>query len=560
MNENNEPTSELPVSQNPRIETSQVYPVLTHGESPQLDAIPIPPEKNGSFKWFVLRTFRTFLIQLGVVFVIAYILGIVFGNKLTYEVGPYQIFADSYNFLKILMYVSVATIPFGLMGYLVRNFAYVAYPIVAFFVTSALYGSDVVPLIKDLLIGSNAMVVVSYIVAHLLVFPVSLILRGWLRKGEPRLAHQEANAGYIFLLLGALSIVLLVQLSSPLHNALIRSRSLVHVPDNTLSTTLAGNYKTIPYRLEYKEATEQRNGTYRVQDDVRVTPVNEWWNRNTRSSCSGSSGTLYQGSEIKRTPGGVSYLENSSRESYSSTGAKSTMYTVHRTCFVLGYQTYRIERSDRYGDAYLTKYPIENVIDSIANGESFLPGCNDLLNEEFSYCRPSDFVQNTAVFSTAKPPVVSVDVNKPPIQGVKLPEANPEAYLQTAKLSITEWGVSIPLTTEIEDAYYVMSEETGKAATIGLRSLDNDVCFAGKRARSDGGKIIGYGLATVYRTKITELPADPRVTMTGIVIGDYVYAVGTNANFRSCMASVGDRDPILFDDIFDWAATGIKTL
>lgn len=112
-------------------------------------------------------------------------------------------------------------------------------------------------------------------------------------------------------------------------------------------------------------------------------------------------------------------------------------------------------------------------------------------------------------------------------------------------LTIKEWGVKLPLSDTIKDAYYVMGVSSVGAngvsnqAYLGLKSLDGDGCLA---AGNNHGQ--DSAVALIFRSKPDDV--DPVTNKTyvdeyprGVTVGDYFYGYeGFNSsNISTCKAS-----------------------
>lgn len=127
-------------------------------------------------------------------------------------------------------------------------------------------------------------------------------------------------------------------------------------------------------------------------------------------------------------------------------------------------------------------------------------------------------------------------------QSTKKPPADKDSKPTVAYLKIKEWGVKLPLSEEIKDAYYVVStgsvDENGitNRILIGLKSLDKDGCLAEGNNRGEGSAI-----AAIFRalpTNIGEVSGKP-VTEdypNGVHIDGYYYAYQSLIRSTSCKA------------------------
>jgi hypothetical protein len=111
-------------------------------------------------------------------------------------------------------------------------------------------------------------------------------------------------------------------------------------------------------------------------------------------------------------------------------------------------------------------------------------------------------------------------------------------------LNIQEWGIKLPLSTTIKDAYYVPSSQnhaadgTPLAMFIGLKSLDAAGCNA-HTANTPGG--ISTILGTIIRIAPTDVDHVSGVEYVkewpSATIGQYAYALHDVTSFRTCASS-----------------------
>lgn len=114
-----------------------------------------------------------------------------------------------------------------------------------------------------------------------------------------------------------------------------------------------------------------------------------------------------------------------------------------------------------------------------------------------------------------------------------------QAQTKSQMLVISEWGLQIPLSESISDAYYVTSTSSsttdGKPNTVfvGLKSLDATGCEAANGNK--GGKPLGL----IFRVKPTE--TDPvsgdlytKKYPAGRTVGDYYYGFYTASKGNTC--------------------------
>lgn len=122
------------------------------------------------------------------------------------------------------------------------------------------------------------------------------------------------------------------------------------------------------------------------------------------------------------------------------------------------------------------------------------------------------------------------------------PKTSPAANSSGAKyLDIAEWGIKLPLSAQIQDAYYVISASsydpaTGQPDTIwlGLTSLNSRGCNA---ALNNQGQDTALGSIVRGRPTDTDPISGKSFTSEfphGITIGKYYYAYSSGANTQPC--------------------------
>jgi hypothetical protein len=126
----------------------------------------------------------------------------------------------------------------------------------------------------------------------------------------------------------------------------------------------------------------------------------------------------------------------------------------------------------------------------------------------------------------------------------------------TQYLTITQWGVKIPLSSEINDAYYTPSVGSSVGADkqpntmlVGLKSLDSSGCTATNTT----------AIALIFRALPTETDSATGKLLTqeypnGVTLGNYFYAY-QNLNSTSCKASASTIQSV--DSAFTTAVKGI---
>lgn len=113
-------------------------------------------------------------------------------------------------------------------------------------------------------------------------------------------------------------------------------------------------------------------------------------------------------------------------------------------------------------------------------------------------------------------------------------------------LTITEWGVKLPLTSGIKDAYYTVGtgsvDQNGQPNTmwLGLRSLDGD-CDATKANQAGATTISAIGSFDRALPTDTDPISGTLYTKLypGKTIGNYYYFYMTNSKSKTCTSTNG---------------------
>jgi type II secretory pathway pseudopilin PulG len=141
-----------------------------------------------------------------------------------------------------------------------------------------------------------------------------------------------------------------------------------------------------------------------------------------------------------------------------------------------------------------------------------------------------------------------------------------EKKVETKYLVIKEWGVQLPLSNSISDAYYVISSGShntdGQPNTmwLGLKSLDDKGCIAAQ-ANSGGSYPIG-AILKVLPDEMDPVSGRPyqELDRDGVLIEGYYYAYhsGIQGNSDSrCIAKANVTNADAIDTAFRAAGRGI---
>jgi len=405
-------STKLPEADRPRANPNDIYPTPAGSEASSATTSTSMPAKP--FLKQFLEIFGSFLLGLVGIGLVGFFLGLIVKGPIVSASGYFSEFG---NALMLIYFVLPLTAFFGIVAYVKKDILFAAYPLAIFAIGGSLVGTDLVNLISGYLPYLKPERGIDYPRAGLLsasVFmayyalerPLVHILRA---KRQPGLSAGRQQAIYGILLAFMVFILVVVPSGArTLYAAQQRSRAVIRIPN---TDQLFGKPATEPFRdsstfgnisIIYAEATQQKDGVYQEVDSVRITPLKEWWNRDSRAGCGasvrfasipGQVGTY----EYKTTPGNVMYAQTVFTRNRSNPPKDSTAYREHYYCFVLDYQRYLVIRSDSNGSAYLEKYPAEHVIDAIAGAQQYVPECvgqgTGSSNYEFQtpfYCRPQD--------------------------------------------------------------------------------------------------------------------------------------------------------------------------
>lgn len=148
-----------------------------------------------------------------------------------------------------------------------------------------------------------------------------------------------------------------------------------------------------------------------------------------------------------------------------------------------------------------------------------------------------------AVYQRTKQSVTRTDAASNPSQSTQQTTTTPPAPT-VAYLDIQEWGIKLPLSDAIKDAYYLPDNQnhaadgTPLAMFIGLKSLDAAGCDA-RTANTPGGTITA--LATIIRIAPTDVDHVSGVEYVkewpSATIGQYAYALDDGTKYRTCASA-----------------------
>jgi hypothetical protein len=565
------PTEKPSENPKPRVNPESIYPTVDRSANKPSPTSSGPEHPAESIKSNFFSTFwselAVFILGLCGMAILGLLLGATFNETLVSH--SHQYFGGLADAISAIYILPILTFFFIIAAMVGSNWWLAFYPIVAFGWAQEFVDMDITKLLAGYVPASPPdghpqyfeymiAVMFSYVAVQAVAGPAHTLYKNRRRLFSKNkrviLVTNVSFLGIVFVLFGTVAIA-----GKPLYIGQQRTRAAVYIPSSDRFFGEPSN----DFELHYGEATKQYDGTYQQADEVKVTPLKEWWNRDTPTVCGTNYvTTLYPGqkpaNEYKKTPAGATYAQAIFDANGSQPAVKSQAYKEYRYCFVVGYQRYDLVRSDRVGTEYLSKYPAESVVDAFVSAKAYLPGCTE--TKQASYCQASDKANNQQLSKESQQKYRSPSsTGQTPIPGLKTPTTNPLAYKEIGRLTITEWGVSFALTDEIKDAYYVKSPNSkdGDTMAIGLRSYDNDLCFAGIRA-SPGRVLKGDGVASIRRHKLPDIKGDSNNYFSGVVVGDYAY--GLTGSVNSCATSLGKDEAFKtsLNDVFDWSTVTIK--
>lgn len=103
-----------------------------------------------------------------------------------------------------------------------------------------------------------------------------------------------------------------------------------------------------------------------------------------------------------------------------------------------------------------------------------------------------------------------------------------------AYLDIKEWGIKLPLTDSIKDAYYVVATNSTDTMWLGLTSLDDKGCGV-SLGNQDGASAPIAALVRVSPTEMEPVKGKPYSEVyPGVTIGNYFYGYVSGTNNKTC--------------------------
>ncbi len=119
------------------------------------------------------------------------------------------------------------------------------------------------------------------------------------------------------------------------------------------------------------------------------------------------------------------------------------------------------------------------------------------------------------------------NTNNPPSQQVTT----------TPYLSIKEWAVKLPLSSNVKDAYYVVATNSTDTMWLGLTSLDSTGCAAA-RGNTDGASAPIAALIRVLPTDHEPVSGKLYTDLyPGMTVGNYYYALLDGTKSKTCTSA-----------------------
>ncbi len=492
--------------------------------------------------------------------VVALILGATFNQALVSHSDQY--FGILADYSAIIYALPITLLIFGIIAFATRNFLYLAYPIVAFYLGQEFIGTDLVKYLAGnipAVAPENQPHYFSYLVTVTLCYALLYIGEKPLRSIVMQYRRKTLDNTTLITNIGILASVSIVGIilsfaATPLYIYQLRERSIINVPNSNIFLGEAKSAYLVTTPAAEINKTKQRSSV----GNVNIKPLEEWWNRDIRTVCGDTvSRAAYPGQKVtqeyKTTPRGIQYAESVFQGNTSQPFAKTKQYQIIYNCFVIGYQQYYLERSVLGGRDVLTKYQTGDIIDTIVSGTKVVPGCNGDRAQYFRQCTAEDQkITNKLTQAKQKADSILLPKQNTPPETV----LNPSAYIKIDELKIAEWGIKLPLSGEVKDLYYTPSTKNSLFINGTLRSV------ADQRCNTNGNAVVkGVNTVTFARKLKTEEDTRKDLSITfhtpNKQIGDYLYAVYTSGNARSCL---GDERARIVQDVLDWATVSIEPL
>jgi len=526
-----------------RFNPNDIYPVVEE-RYPNYDVgtdnTEKPKLKNGI--WHTIIGFLTGFMGMAV---LSILLGLIFNGTLISHGREY--FGSFEDGLSIIFIGPIVMTIFGVIALINKDWIFLIYPPVAYLIIGPwLQGTDLahglagfVPIEQDESSRYN-LYLITIVIAYLMIYVYERSASSISRRGrfkEQVLTPQDVLAQVGILSIFSITMVTLLAAGGLINNAAVASKQIKYKYIQNDKFSLYIDPTSSMAYINYSEPTAQYEGSYNIKDPIHFYKLKASVSKDTKKACGDSKSypelpsqnSIYK---HKKTSSGVDYAEAEFSGNSAKPYLKTTAYSIYHFCFVADGQKYDLERTNAHGDDYLKKYPTDTVIDDIVHASSY----NKCDKEERIICSKDDISKTKQSLQQNK--------KQSPPTGLLAVGNNPDAYKQVGKLDIKEWGVSIPLSEEIKDAYYSYSSQSD-IVTVSLASNDSGYC---KNSQS-------YGLSYVRRS-----PADNKVNpnIKGVsVIGAHQYKIYGSGNMRKC---VDQQTAEILDDVFVWSSINIKPI
>lgn len=524
----------------PAINTDQIYPnpgqaasSTTPESGPEA---PIPTLDKPSWRDFliaIMKELGSYFIGLfgllSVVFVSGYFVGGAMVSRSTEYFGTMQ------DAISLMFVMPLLLITFGVIGLIRKDWVFLLYPLIVFFVMSPGFyeqsASKAIGLLFPFQIeglrSSNAFLataLLSYWALYTTERPLSRILRRGRFKSGTITGSYIASVIFIYMIgTGAIGTIMYFSPAIIAHKN--EERTSVRMPqtDDFISSK-ADHTRKNSFIIHYNQLTKQYDGTYSMRDVVSYENIEQGESHATKNSCATDKRNIGN-TEHKKTAKGFEYITYSLTTNTSNQPQKSNEYSEYRICFVLDSKRYTLMRSDQYGPDYLSRYPTETIIQAFVNTKA------------------------------------SPKLNITPLPEQKGRQSNgseginPNGYEKVGYLEIKEWSIRIPLTELTHQSYYASPSAPSDSMIKGsLKGVVQQSCGASSSQST--------GMFYIVRVPKQQAQTSRHNTTSfhspNKTIGDYTYAVYANGNAKNCFDSQPTTD--LFEDMLDWATVNIEAL
>lgn len=456
---------------------------------------------------------------LSVVFGFGYFVG---GAMISRSGEYFGLFQDSISLILIMPLV-LGT--FGLIALVRRDWVFLTYPLVAFFLVGpSMYGSVMTealglmfPFHIEGLRSSNeflATTLLTYGLIYSLERPLSKIITRGRFKG--RYASKPYIVSSVAVLLLSIMTLTVISFNAPsvVSGKKLDARSVRMPQTQEFTSSKQSSDGDNGFTIYYNDPTPQYGGTYNMRDKVIYEVIKQGQSRSLKAACD------YPGSDTKKTEDGFEYISHTQSASSSNENKKTLTFTEYKYCFVLDDKSYTLIRSDEFGSEYLSKYPTNLIITAFTQTKGSPDIKTDPLPQQETITRDNSI--------------------------------NPNAYTAVGYLDIKEWGIRIPLTNATTGSYYVAPNTKSDRVTGGLSQATTKSCSA-----KDGSGTFYIARQSKAEAE-TQKRSSTKFRTPHKAIGNYNYAVYANGNAKNCLSS--QQDVIDYEDALDWATVNIAPM